>query len=506
VTVTVSWMGCFEWGAGSWPAAGSQSACTTSVKKTRRPGRPPQAKGLPPILLLAALGAGALFGQAPGDEADGTTPLHRAVLANDARAVTALLQKGAKVNAANRYGVSPLAIAASNGNAAMVQVLLREGADPKAPLPQGQTLLMTAARSGNPEVVSMLVARGADANAREESLGETALMWAAAGNHPAAAKVLIERGADVNARSNTLTFYKDRFGLEGVTTVLPRGSWTALMYAAREGSLQAARVLTEAKADLNLADPDGTTALVLATINGHFDTAQMLLERGADPNIADSAGMAALYAAVDMNTLGEIYGRPPRKSTDKISALELIGSLLKHGANPNATLKSPTLFRAHTPGEGSFAEGTTPLMRAARNGDIAAMQVLVDNGADIARAQKNGTTALMLAAGLGRGSGAFAKDYASEAQLLAAVKWLVEHGADVNVAAENGQTALHYASQASDGIVEYLAGHGARLDAKDKQGRTPLDVASGTGVRVRIDGTLPRRESTVALLQRLIAQ
>ena len=119
---------------------------------------------------------------------------------------------------------------------------------------------------------------------------------------------LIARGADLNARSKALEYKTDRFGLEGVVTILPRGNWTPLMYAAREGSLEAARALAEAGADLNLTDPDGTTALVLAIINGHYDTAALLVEKGADPNIGDTTGMAALYAAVDMNTLAEIYG------------------------------------------------------------------------------------------------------------------------------------------------------------------------------------------------------
>jgi ankyrin repeat protein len=364
---------------------------------------------------------------------------------------------------------------------------------------------MTAARTGNAEVVRMLIARGADASARESSLGETALMWAAAENHPEAVRALIEHGADPNARSDKLAYAKDRFGLEGVTTILPRGSWTALMYAARQGSLEAARALADAGADLKLTDPDGTTALVLAILNGHFDTAAMLAEKGADPNIADTTGMAALYTAVDMNTLGEIYGRPGRPSTDKLTALDLLPILLAHGANPNATLKSPTLTRAHTPGEPSLGEGTTPLMRAAKNGDTAAIRVLMAHGADASLRQKNGTTALMLASGLGRGTGVFAKDYATEAELFNAVKFLVESGVDVNATSEAGQTALHIAAQASDGIVKYLSEHGANLDAKDKQGRTALDVAMGVGVRARIGGESTVRESTAALLRQLMS-
>jgi ankyrin repeat protein len=206
-----------------------------------------------------------------------------------------------------------------------------------------------------------------------------------------------------------------------------------------------------------------------------------------------------------MNTLGEIYGRPARKSTSKITPLELISALLDHGADPNAQLTSTTLFRAHTPGEGVLGTGATPLMRAARNGDTAAMRILVARGADPARTQRNGSTALMLASGLGRGQGAFAKDFASEAQLLEAVRFLAGQGLDVNVAAENGQTALHVAAQASDDIVQFLADHGANLDAKDKQGRTPLDIAMGVGVRTRIDGTVGLRENTASLLRRLMA-
>src|SRR5262250_641552 len=95
--------------------------------------------------------------QAPGrkisataqSEADGTTPLHRAVHSDDLSAAQRLLQAGANPNAANRYGVTPLSLAAENGNAAMIDTLLKAGANPKANLPGGQTMLMTAARTGN---------------------------------------------------------------------------------------------------------------------------------------------------------------------------------------------------------------------------------------------------------------------------------------------------------------------------------------------------------------------
>jgi ankyrin repeat protein len=168
------------------------------------------------------------------------------------------------------------------------------------------------------------------------SFGETPLMIAALANNAGVIQVLLEHGIELNGRSKALSYPKDRFGLEGVVTILPHGSWTPLMYAAREGSVDAARVLCDAGAEINAADPDGSTSLLLAIANGHFDTAAMLVEHGADVNAADNAGMAALYAAVDMNTLGEIFGRPSRASRDKLDAIALMKMLLEHGANPNA--------------------------------------------------------------------------------------------------------------------------------------------------------------------------
>ncbi|HUA17698.1 MAG TPA: ankyrin repeat domain-containing protein [Bryobacteraceae bacterium] len=438
-------------------------------------------------------------------DADGTTPLEWAVYADDLATARLLLRAGANPSAPNRYGVTPLSLAATNRDAAMAEALLKAGSNANARLPGGSTILMAAARTGNPEIVRLLIEHGADVNAKGTEYGETALVWAADQNHAEAAQVLIAHGADVNARTSALQREKDRFGLEGVLTILPHGDWTPLMYAARQGSLDAARALVEAGGKLNLTDPDGTTALEIAIINGHYDTAAMLSEKGADPNLADSAGMAALYATVDMNTLGEVYGRPERPPTDKLDAIDLMKVLLAHGADPNARLKTPTLQRAHTPGDFALGEGATPLMRAAKNGDSDAIRLLLAHGANPNAVEKKHTTALMFAAGLGRGTGAFTKDYATEAQLLEAVKLLVAAGADVNAVNDAGETPLHYGAQASDGIVKFLAEKGARLDVKDKQGRTPVEMALGVGLHGHAGGPPTVREGTANLLRQLMA-
>src|SRR5476649_640485 len=167
--------------------------------------------------MLATAGGKSVVNMA---EPDGTTPLHLATRADDAAIARLLVGAGANANAANRYGVTPLSLAAGNASADLVEILLKAGADAKTVIKDGETVLMEAARTGNARAVQMLIERGAVVDAREQRMGETALMWAAAENHPGAVTLLLAHGADVNARTANLVFPKDRFGLEGVLTIL----------------------------------------------------------------------------------------------------------------------------------------------------------------------------------------------------------------------------------------------------------------------------------------------
>ena len=300
-------------------------------------------------------------------EADGTTALHWAAHADNLPVTRLLLRAGANVNAVNRYGVSPLRLAVESGDAALIETLLKGGANPNAGIPTGESILMTAAATGDPATLKLLLTAGAKVNAAEQTQGQTALMYAARENHADAIKVLVEAGADVNARSRALEWPEFKFNTGGmIYTVQPVGGWSAAMFAAREGAAAAIRALADGKADLNLADPDGTTPLILAIINARFDTAVVLLEKGADPNVADQMGMTPLYAAVDMHTLSPLMGRPAPTLRDSIDAVDMAKALLRKGANPNAQLKRPIIGR-HTAnvGDGSLGEGSTALMRAA---------------------------------------------------------------------------------------------------------------------------------------------
>jgi ankyrin repeat protein len=412
-------------------------------------------------------------------EPDGTTPLHWAVLKDDLETVQRLLRAGASVKSATRYGVTPLTLAATNGNPVMLQALLEAGADPNTAMPEGETVLMTAARTGEVEAIRVLAQHGANVNAKEGWLGETALMWAASENHAEAVTELLKLGADANARSTQMSFPKASPAVENlITMTFPQGAWTPLMYAARQGAMEAARALMSGGADLNLQNPDGSTALMLAIINAHYDLAVALLDAGADPNPQDVVGMSALYAAIDMQTLSWHQGRPEPKPSGQLRPLDVIAKLLEKGADPNAALKKPLLQRQHTIGDPVLGEGTTPFIRAARFGDVKTMRLLLQHGANPHLTQKNLNTALMIAAGLGtdRATEEFSMDKGTPEGAIEAIELCLEQGLDIDAFNTNGDTALHRAS--SEAILRYLVAAGADTSVRNKLGKTPLDVAT----------------------------
>ena len=330
-------------------------------------------------------------------------------------------------------------------------------------------------------------------------------MWAAAENHGAAIKALAAREADLNARSKELSFPEYRYETNGMAVFsLPKGGWTALMYAARQGAMESVSALADVHADLNAkTKQEGTTALQIAIINIHYDLANLLLERGADPNVVDATGMTALYAAVDMRAPANMLTRPEPKLRDSLDALGLVTSLLAHGANPNVQLRKPIIGRhQNLVGDGQLSEGATALARASKASDIPAIKALLDGGADATLALANRTTTAMMAAA----------GTAPEPRVLEAVTLLVEHGVDVNAFNANGQTILHNAAtRGQNSVIEYVASKGAKLDRRDKQGRTALDIALGVGTggrraagRAAVGPQV--NEKTAALLRQLTAK
>ena len=434
-----------------------------------------------PVLVLAALSVGAAGSELPlvagvkaGDarvirsllqqkadvnkaEADGTTALHWAVNRGDLETVDLLLAAGANPKAANRYGVTPLTLACTNGNPALVEKLLKAGADANAALPEGETPLMTAARTGSVDTVKLLLAHGADVNAKEGWKGQTTLMWAAAENHAGVVRALVQAGADLAALS------------KGAVS-------TPFLFAVRGGQIEAARALLEAGANVNESLQDGTSALVLAVTNAHYEMAAVLLENGADPNAA-AQGWTALHQIAWTRRPNYGYNLPGPVPTGKLDGLDLVKELVRYGADINAR-------ETKEPRDGNRNMlnriGATPFLLAAKAVDLPLMRTLLEQGADPKLGNVDGTTPLMVAAGVG--IWAPGESPGTEEEAVAAVKMLLDRGAggatDVD---KNGYTALHGAIHRAGSIplVRLLVEHGARLDARNNKGWLPLTIAEG---------------------------
>lgn len=458
---------------------------------------------------------------------DGTTALHWAAQQNDVEAVELLIRGGAAVAAANRYGATPLSLAAENGNAAVIELLVKAGADASSASPEGETALMTASRSGAPAAVKVLLASGAAVNAKERWREQTALMWAAAEGHAAAVQLLAENGAEVAARS--------------------KGGLTALLFAVRGGHIAATRELLAAKASVNDVAPDGTSALALAIINAHYELAAVLLEHGADPNVADPRA-SALHAIAWIRNSGYAASNPPKIQTGDLDSLGLAKALLAHGANPNVRVDWKEIRFNRDAGAVKqppdipigrnymSAVGATPFYLAAKGADVALMRLLAANGADPLMPTVQKVTPLMAAAGVGfwDGESPGPESGVSESQSLEAVKLAWELGNDVNAVSDygdlhiegdgvtllrrhpfnladfpeealgdmrwGGSAALHGAAlRGANSIVQFLVDKGAKVDAKNKLGWTPLAVAEG----VFVANTEKHWPSSIELLRRL---
>jgi ankyrin repeat protein len=436
-----------------------------------------------------------------------------------------LLKAGADATAQNRLGLTALYLAAANGNGAMIRKLLDHGANANQVEKTGETILMVATRSGSADAVRAILDRGVDPNTREPQLQLTALMMASEAGSADVVRALLERKADIHARSRTGAAPARKMpcagqtgcGSHGVGIVrggLPEqgyrgpipGDMTPLMFAAREGHVEAARLLLDGGSNVNAVDKNDINPLFMAISSNRIPMARFLIERGANINALDWYGRTPLFAAVEMRNVDLHYTTFEHMVTaeDRKAILEFIGFLLEKGAEPNIRVKEVPPLRSwmYLLG-GSLAwvdfTGQTPFLLASLSGDVSTMRLLLKHGADPKISTFAGTTPLMAAAGV---NWVVNQTYdEGQASLLEAVKLCYELGMDVNETNSMGLTALMgAANRGSDSIIEFLVSKGARLDMKDKEGRTAFNWAEG--IFLATHAPVPKPAS-MALIQKL---
>jgi ankyrin repeat protein len=360
-------------------------------------------------------------------------------------------------------------------------------------------------------------------------------------------KLLIAHGAEVDARG-AVRNWERKVIREPRPKDMNQGGFTPLLYAAREGCIECAKELIAGGADINLPDPHRVTPLVMAIFNLHFDLAAYLIEAGADVDKWDLYGRTPLYMAADTSTLpvqgnGSMVVLP---SMDSRTAIDVAKLLLDKGANPNLQLKRRPPYR-NVPqdrgGDSILSMGATPLLRAARAGDAPMVKLLLERGALVDLPSNQGVTPLMAAAGVEFGLRVTRGRNRTDEGVLATMQLLLDAGADINARmltepkgegaahllvieqrltdfsydyrgrqvpssrAVPHRTALHGAAMKGfNPFVEFLVAHGADLNAKDANGRTPLDLAKGDYNEAFLRTAAEPHVETVKLLERLMAE
>jgi uncharacterized protein len=498
---------------------------------------------------------------------NGSTPMWLAANTGDAAMLETLLDGGANANEELPLGRKPLMLAARSGVVEAVRVLLEHGADVNAKeTERGTTALMQAADQGHGDVAAVLIEHGADVAAlsapimrdgRTAALGQSedprinvrrqtivsiceqptpdlnilrklALQGSSDQSSLDTALVeLVNSGVELTQEAICSKFERGGIGFAqvagsgagfeggfgGQQREPDGGELTSLVYAARSGAIDAARVLLEAGADVNQTTRYGWSPLLAATQNQNYQMAKFLIENGADVNIANKGGWTPLYLATDNRNIegGDYPTRTPDMDT-----LEYITLLLEKGADPNARMIESSETRTVFTNQWLDEKGATAFLRASQSGDVELMKLLLEHGADPKINTELGVTPLAAAAGIGWVEGV-TQEWSTE-KTVEAVKLLLELGVDPNFQADTGRVALHGAAhKGATEVVKVLVEAGARMDIRDfgntdNRGSAELaahtwraiDYADGL-VRVGVQSAIPHPETAAVLRELMIA-
>ena len=309
---------------------------------------------------------------------EGMTALHRAAERGDSTATATLLRAGANVDARTRIGdYTPLHIAARTGSAPVVRALLAAGANAKAITTSGATALHFAGASGDASVIVALLDAKADPNAREAEWGQTPLIFAAAANRPAAIRALIKGGADATLRTNAVSIQEQMAADQAAT----RKRNAVLVSFEPEKHRDTARVVGQQADTTRRQVPQPKGPFTPAQIQAAIDSGRLVLASAAASRGSASEQVDTINGGVAgfAQTVGGVGGLTALHHAVRQGNVAAVEALLANGADIDAR---------------SSADSTTPLLQAAINGQFDVAMLLVRKGANAKIPSVNGATPL----------------------------------------------------------------------------------------------------------------
>ncbi|THC96730.1 hypothetical protein EYZ11_003788 [Aspergillus tanneri] len=367
----------------------------------------------------------------------GRTALHYAVREKHISIIKSLLENGANADQKDNYGETSLHYAVKDREPLLALVLLEHRADISEADSHGRTALHYAVRGRDTVILKSLLENGAQTYQRDNH-GETALHYAARGRDVSKIYLLLKHGADISLKDNhgeTPLHYAARVGrmtsvqallkFGGDTTQRDNDGKTALHYGMQAG-LALFQMLLEYGGEVSQADNRGRVALHYAARDGFADIAKAILNRGIDTEATDYCGNTPLHLAArggnheSTRLLLEMKANSFAENALGNTALELAF----HGGFKNTV----ELILTHTLDKRD-PQGQTFLHRAASNRDcVGLFYSVIEISHDIINATDNsGRTALHIAAARGN---------------LFAVQMLLDNGANNQIQSNEGHTPL----------------------------------------------------------------